>query len=192
MKRKDPIRRTVQMIFQDPFSSLNPRRTALDIVAQVFAVQRGSRRSVAADQAREVLKEVGLTGELTRQRTTRSSGGERQRVGIARALACDPSILIADEPTSSLDVSVQAQILNLLLDLRATRQLAMVFISHDLSVIRYVTEEVLVMCRGEVVERGETERVLEKPEHEYTIALVSSIVDLWSDGPAVPGNAPRG
>ena len=142
------------MIFQDPYGSLNPMLTPHQTVVEVFRVWRKMGKAEAATRATEVLQEVGLSGQVIDRRPKRLSGGQCQRVGIARALACEPRVLIADEPTSSLDVSVQAQILNLLLDLRERRGLALLLISHDLSVVSYMTDTAAVMYRGRIVERG--------------------------------------
>ena len=175
IRRTDPLRRSVQMIFQDPNSALNPRLTALAAVAEVFEVWDHDRPLRARHRAAELLAEVGLTADAIARRPRHLSGGQCQRVGIARALACNPSVLVADEPTSSLDVSVQAQILNLLRDLQQTRKLAIVLISHDLSVIRYLTDRAVVMHRGRIVERGSTNVLLEQPVDPYTQSLVASI-----------------
>lgn len=173
--RNDPLRSAAQMIFQDPYGSLNPMLTPHQTVAEVFRVWRKLGKAEAAKRATEVLREVGLTGQVIRRRPKKLSGGQCQRVGIARALACEPRVLIADEPTSSLDVSVQAQILNLLLDLRERRGLALLLISHDLSVVSYMTETAAVMYRGRIVERGRTEALMSNPMHPYTRALIASI-----------------
>jgi oligopeptide/dipeptide ABC transporter ATP-binding protein len=175
VRRRDPLRRSVQMIFQDPYASVNPRLTARQTVAEVFQVWEKLSRAAASDRAEGLLAEVGLPRDTWDRRSHRLSGGQCQRVSIARALACSPDILIADEPTSSLDVSVQAQILNLILDLRETRGMALVLISHDLGIVRYVTDEALVMYRGRVVERGPTEALFEAPHHPYARVLVDSI-----------------
>ncbi len=175
VRRTDAQRRNVQMIFQDPYGSLNGGMSGLDAVAEVLEHWEGLGRREARDRAGELLTQVGLPKDAMRRRPRELSGGQCQRVGIARALACSPSVLIADEPTSSLDVSVQAQILNLLLELRRQRELALVLISHDLAVIRYMTEEALVMKEGQVVERGSTYQLLEAPGHPYTQSLVESI-----------------
>lgn len=175
VRRGNPIRRSVQMIFQDPYASLNPMLTAHETVAEVCRTWDGSSRSAASRRAGELLHEVGLSGQTISRRPKQLSGGQCQRVGIARALACDPGVLVADEPTSALDASVQAQVLNLLLDLRESRGLALVLISHDLSVVEYLTTEALVMYRGRVVERGSTQTLLKQPRHPYTRALVDSI-----------------
>ncbi len=175
VKRNDPLRSAAQMIFQDPYGSLNPMLTPHQTVAEVFRVWRKMGKAEAAKRATEVLQEVGLSGQVIDRRPKRLSGGQCQRVGIARALACEPRVLIADEPTSSLDVSVQAQILNLLLDLRERRDLALLLISHDLSVVRYMTDTAAVMYRGRIVERGRTDLLMTAPMHPYTRALVDSI-----------------
>jgi ABC-type glutathione transport system ATPase component len=173
--RRDAERRAVQMVFQDPYAALNPALTAVDTVAEVLRVWDNATREQARSQATALLREVGLPEDAIHRRPRRLSGGQAQRVVIARALACEPRVLIADEPTSALDVSVQAQILNLLLDLRGARDFALVLISHDLGVVRYATDEALVMHEGLVVERGATEQLLDRPEHPYTQLLVASI-----------------
>jgi ABC-type glutathione transport system ATPase component len=175
VKRSDAVRRRIQMIFQNPYDSLNPYRTARDSVAEVLVHWRLCAKREAAEQAALRLREVGLSEDAIESRPARLSGGQCQRVGIARALACDPDVLVADEPTSSLDVSVQGQIVNLLLSLRENRDLALVFISHDLAVVSRITRDVLVMYQGRVVEAGTTEEVLAHPHHEYTKVLVDSI-----------------
>ena len=175
VKRTDELRSAVQMIFQDPYASLNPMLTPRQAVAEVFRIWHGMNNAQASRRATEVLQEVGLSGQVIDRRPKRLSGGQCQRVGIARALACEPRLLIADEPTSSLDVSVQAQILNLLLDLRERRGLALLLISHDLSVVSYITEVAAVMYRGRIVERAKTDVLMTNPAHPYTRALVDSI-----------------
>lgn len=173
--RRDPLRRAVQMVFQDPYGSLNPRLSALQTVAEVCRVWGGVSRSAAQREATDVLGEVGLSGDVIHRYPRSLSGGQCQRVGIARALGCRPTVLIADEPTSSLDVSVQAQILNLLLDLGERHGLALALISHDLAVVSYMTTRALVMYRGRIIERGRTADLLERPAHPYTRGLVDSI-----------------
>ena len=178
IRGKNRLRRDVQMIFQDPYGSLTPWRTPRATVAEV--VLRWNKVSVAEARKRatELLIEVGLPEEVFDRPPRRLSGGQCQRVGIARALASEPKVLVADEPTSSLDISAQAQILNLLMRLRATRGLALVMISHDLSVIRHITDTALVMRNGEVVEHGESEQIFTAPNHEYTRQLVASTPTL--------------
>ncbi|MBS1878150.1 MAG: ABC transporter ATP-binding protein [Actinobacteria bacterium] len=175
VKRRDPIRRTVQMIFQDPYGALNPWMSARETVAEVFRFWERQSRAQAVEQAEALLAEMGLSKGAMARRPGELSGGQCQRVGIARALACSPDVLIADEPTSALDVSVQAQILNILVGLRETRGLAIVLISHDLAVVRYVSENALVMYAGQVVERGPTADLLGSPWHPYTKILMDAI-----------------
>ena len=169
-------RESIQIVFQDPQSALNPRRSVLRLVTQVFEVS--GREKGAADRlarARELLQETGLPGDCLARFPGQLSGGQRQRVNIARALCVTPKLLVADEIVSGLDVSVQAQIMNLLLRLSDELGLAMLFISHDLSVVRYLCSRVLVMHRGEIVETGDTERVFAEPRHAYTRALLGAV-----------------
>jgi ABC-type glutathione transport system ATPase component len=173
VSRTDSRRRGVQMIFQDPYGSLNPYLTARQAVAEAARLVAGSRRAAEA-RAVELLAEVGLSGETISRRPGALSGGQRQRVGIARALAVGPIALVADEPTSSLDVSVQAQIVNLIADLRARHDLTLVLISHDLSVVRQLTDTVIVMHNGVIVEQGRTELTLSTPTKPYTQELVAA------------------
>lgn len=182
--RRDPLRRSVQMVFQDPYGSLNPWLTPRETVSEVIRVWESIGRREANRRTDELLREVGLPPDAMDRRPGQLSGGQCQRVGIARALACDPQVLVADEPTSSLDVSVQAQILNLLLQLRESRHLTLVLISHDLAVVRFATDEALVMYGGTVVERGDTDRLLSAPLHPYTRVLVDSLPG--QEGPARP------
>ena len=166
VKRSSALRRGVQMIFQDPYAALNPYLTPRAAVSEAARITQGISRDEAAQRARSLLGEVGLSGALIDRSPNRLSGGQRQRVVIARALACEPSVLVADEPTSALDVSVQAQILNLLMQIQAERRLTLVLISHDIAVINHVTEEVAVMAGGRIVEAGPTESVLTDPQAE--------------------------
>jgi peptide/nickel transport system ATP-binding protein len=166
------------MVFQDPFASLNPRRRVGDIIAE-GPVAHGTPRAVARARAAELLQLVRLDPSAADRFPHEFSGGQRQRIGIARALAMDPELLIADEPVSALDVSVQAEILALLEDLRARLGLTMLFITHDLRVAAQVCDRIAVMRRGEIVEQGFTTDVFGHPQHEYTRALLDS----------VPGNA---
>lgn len=174
LRRKDPRRRCAQMIFQDPLGSLNPAMTARQTVADVFRFWDDLTRTAADHAAEELLAEVGLGPESFDRKPAKLSGGQCQRVGIARALACQPQVLVADEPTSALDVSVQAQILNLLATLRNARDLALVLVSHDLGVVRHSTDHVLVMYGGAVIEEGPTGEVFDHPSHPYTRTLVAS------------------
>ena len=175
VKRTDSERRRVQMVFQDPYGALNSWRTARKTVAEVLEQWNFADHKKSLKDAGELLGEVGLSADVIDRRPRQLSGGQCQRVGIARALACQPDVLVADEPTSSLDVSVQAQILNLLLSLQEGRHLALVVVSHDLGVVRYITKELFVMYRGFVVEQGPTHELLSAPRHPYTRLLVDSI-----------------
>jgi peptide/nickel transport system ATP-binding protein len=168
--------RTAQMVFQDPQSALNPRRRVAAIVTQAMeAGWQHASRDARTRRAGELLAEMGLAQELATLTPAQLSGGQRQRVNIARALCTVPRLLVADEIVSGLDVSVQAQLLNLLQRLRAELDFAMLFISHDLSVVRHLCDRVLVMFRGEIVEEGATEAVFSKPRHEYTRALLAAV-----------------
>jgi peptide/nickel transport system ATP-binding protein len=166
--------RSMQMIFQDPQSALNPRRRVASIVTQPLEAA-GASRGARLARAYELFEKIGLAPETATRFPAQLSGGQRQRVNIARALCADPKILIADEIVSGLDVSVQAQLLNLLMGLREERSFSMVFISHDLSVVRYLCDRVLVMYRGEIVETGPTADVFAAPVHAYTRALLSAV-----------------
>ncbi|PNG21416.1 ABC transporter ATP-binding protein [Streptomyces cahuitamycinicus] len=168
-------RRKVQMVFQDPFGSLNPRLTAAELIGEPWLTHRSlvpaSRR---AARVAGLLEMVGLRASDARRLPHEFSGGQRQRIGIARALALEPEVIVCDEPVSALDLSVQAQVLNLLCDLRDELGLSYVFISHDLSVVRHLADRVAVMYLGKIVETGPTEEVYERPHHPYTEALLSA------------------
>jgi oligopeptide/dipeptide ABC transporter ATP-binding protein len=172
LKRKSDARRRVQMIFQDPVGALNPWLSAREAVAEAVRYWYGTSREEARRRAGDLLAETGLSREAMERRPRGLSGGQCQRVGIARALACQPAVIVADEPTSALDVSVQAQILNLLMSLQESHDLALVLISHDLSVIRHMTDDAVVMYGGRVIERGPTDSLMERPAHPYTQLLV--------------------
>lgn len=165
----------VQMIFQDPYSSLNPRMRAWQSVAEAVRVWKGLSWAESKIEALSLLNSMRISKEQAQQYPRSLSGGQRQRVSVARALAPDPRVLIADEPTSSIDQSAQAQLLNLLRRLQAERDLAIIFISHDLGLVRYLTSRVYVMQRGEVVENGDTQQVFSAPQHAYTQLLIASI-----------------
>jgi peptide/nickel transport system ATP-binding protein len=170
-----PLRRQMQMIFQDPFSSLNPRRTLLDIVAEPLVANGIGARQERLDRVAELLKVVGLRPEYMRRYPHAFSGGQRQRIGIARALAVNPSLVVADEPVSALDVSVQAQILNLMLELQSRLGLTYLFVAHDLSVVKHVSDRVAVMYVGRIVEMAPTAPLFATPRHPYTEALMSAV-----------------
>ncbi len=168
------LHRAVQIVFQDPYSSLDPRQPVGSAIAEVLKVN-GCDRQRVAERAAELLDEVGLPASYLRRLPATLSGGERQRIAIARALAVSPSLLVCDEPVSALDVSVQAQVLNLLSRLRARLGLSFLFITHDLAVVRQVADRIYVCLKGEIVEHGPVEQVLDHPHHEYTRRLIDSI-----------------
>ena len=170
-----PLRRQMQMIFQDPFSSLNPRRTLLDIVAEPLVANRIGTRQEQIDRVAELLRLVGLRPEYMRRYPHAFSGGQRQRIGIARALALNPSLVVADEPVSALDVSVQAQILNLMQELQKRLGLTYLFVAHDLSVVKHVSDRIAVMYVGQIVEMAPTDRLFTMPKHPYAEALLSAV-----------------
>ena len=168
-------RRDVRMIFQDPQSSLNPRLTVLEIVGQPLKINKLARGSELEDRVAALLRRVGLRPEYLRRYPHAFSGGERQRIGIARALALSPRLVVADEAVSALDVSVQAQTLNLLQDLQDEFRLTYLFIAHDLSVVEHISDRVAVMYVGHIVEQGRTEDLFADPKHPYTEALLSAV-----------------
>ena len=197
-----PLRQHMQMIFQDPYSSLNPRMTVADIIGEPLLVNGVVDRSKREERVSELLEQVGLKTEHLRRYPHAFSGGQRQRIGIARALALRPTLIVADEPVSALDVSVQAQVLNLLQDLQETFQLTYLFIAHDLSVVGHITDRIAVMYAGRVVELGVTEELLDQPKHPYTEALLAAVPipdpslnrdrQLLSGEVADPANLPTG
>jgi len=199
--RLKKLRTRMQMIFQDPFSSLNPRMTVSDIVGEPLIIHRMAKGSALEDQVADMLKRVGLKPEHRHRYPHAFSGGQRQRIGIARALIMRPSLVVADEAVSALDVSVQAQIINLLIELRREFHLSYLFIAHDLSVVRHIADRIAVMYAGRIVEMAESESLFADPRHPYTRMLLSAIPNPDPDTPmrfdvrgeaADPGALPRG
>jgi oligopeptide/dipeptide ABC transporter ATP-binding protein len=176
-KELKPYRAQVRLIFQDPHSSLDPRKTLRDIIAEPLRVQERGSRDEIDDKVAELLKRVGLRAEYAHRYPHAFSGGERQRVVIARALATDPRLVVADEAVSALDVSVRAQILNLLKDLQEESGLTYLFVSHDLGIVEHVADDVAVMYVGKLVESASTDELYSKPLHPYTEALLSAVPD---------------
>jgi len=195
-------RRHMQLIFQDPYSSLNPRMTVLEIIGEPLLVNNVARGKVLEEQVVDLMELVGLDSKYLRRYPHAFSGGQRQRIGIARALALKPELVIADEPVSALDVSIQAQTLNLLKELQRQFSLTYLFISHDLSVVKFIADRVAVMYVGQIVETAETVKVFERPKHPYTEALLAAVPRLTtkkksrtihlSGDVADPANPPSG
>ena len=185
-------RRGFQMIFQDPYGSLDPRQNVTRIVAEPLDVaEPGLARRERLERVEDILAAVGLPSDAARRYPHEFSGGQRQRIAVARALITAPALIVADEPVSALDVSVQAQVLNLLMDLQETRGVTYLFISHNLAVVEHVADEVAVMYRGRIVERGPAGELFQRPAHPYTRALVDAVPDLAAAGtgalaPALP------
>ncbi|MGA9872603.1 MAG: ATP-binding cassette domain-containing protein [Rhodococcus sp. (in: high G+C Gram-positive bacteria)] len=172
-----PFRSRVQMVFQDPYGSLDPHLTALDIVGEPLRLRGIRSKAERAEKAANLIDQVGLPVTACSRRPVEFSGGQRQRIGIARALASGPEVLVCDEATSALDVSVQAQVLDLLRGIQRDTGLTYVFISHNLGVVREISDTVVVMSKGRIVERGDTEEVLTRPKHTYTRALRAAALD---------------
>jgi oligopeptide transport system ATP-binding protein len=169
------MRREMQIIFQDPYASLNPRMTVGDIVAEPLVVHGIGNRATRRRSAEQLLEVVGFSPDFINRYPHEFSGGQRQRIGVARALALNPSLIVCDEPVSALDVSIQAQILNLLKDLQHEFNLTYLFIAHDLAVVRGMSDRIAVMNRGKIVEEGKAEEVYTNPKHEYTKALLAAV-----------------
>jgi oligopeptide transport system ATP-binding protein len=174
-RRMKAVRRDMQLIFQDPFASLNPRLTVGGIVSEAFKIHGVADGAEIEDRTVELLNRVGLHSEHLRRYPHEFSGGQRQRIGIARALALNPKLIIADEPVSALDVSIQAQVINLLQDLKDEFQLSYIIIAHDLSVVEYMSDRVAVMYLGKIVEMAPGAELYRQPKHPYTEALLSAI-----------------
>ena len=202
LKEMKPLRREMRMIFQDPFSSLNPRLTVKDLISEPLEIHGVARGKKAEERVAELMKSVGLNPAYMRRYPHEFSGGQRQRIGLARTLSLNPRLIVADEPVSALDVSVQAQVLNLLQELKNNLGLTLIFVAHDLSVVEHISDRIAVMYVGKIVELAETNELLHHPLHPYTEALLSAIppadpdmhpdrIRLQGDVPS-PANPPSG
>jgi oligopeptide transport system ATP-binding protein len=170
-----PLRKDLQIVFQDPYGSLNPRMTVGDILRESFVIHRVGRRAEIRERIAELLRLVGLESDHAQRYPHQFSGGQRQRIGVARAIALNPKLIVCDEPVSALDVSIQAQILNLLEDLQQRLKLTYLFIAHDLSVVKHIADRVAVMYLGKIVELAKCEDLFAAPSHPYTEALLSAV-----------------
>ena len=184
LNRKDIIqyRPQIQMIFQDPFSSLNPRMIVQDIIKEPMDIHTSLNDKQKNEKVGWLMEKVGLSSEQATRYPHEFSGGQRQRIGIARSLATEPRVIIADEPVSALDVSIQAQVINLMMDLQDEFNLTILFIAHDLSVVNHISSEIAVMYLGEVVEYNKTKEIFNNPKHQYTKTLLAAIPQPNPDG----------
>lgn len=193
-KEMKPLRREMRMIFQDPYSSLNPRSTVKDIIGEPLVIHNVAKGREMEDRVGELMEAVGLDPGYMRRYPHEFSGGQRQRIGLARTLSLSPRLIIADEPVSALDVSIQAQVLNLLQELQKNLGLTLLFIAHDLSVVEHVSDRIAVMYVGKLVEMAETEALLREPLHPYTEALISAVPpadpDIRLDRIVLEGDVP--
>lgn len=187
-------RRKFQVVFQDPYSSLNPRMTVKQVLMEILSVHNLRPEAERMDRVNELLSLVGLTSDALHRLPANFSGGQRQRIGIAKALAMEPRLLLADEPVSALDVSIQAQVINLLLDLKKKLDLTMLFVTHDLRVVRHVSDRIAVMYLGKIMEVGPTKELFNNPMHPYTRALLAAAPELdpedRTERPALLGDPP--
>jgi oligopeptide/dipeptide ABC transporter ATP-binding protein len=201
-RKMKPLRREMRMIFQDPFSSLNPRLTVKDLISEPLEIHNVAHGREAEERVAELMRSVGLDPNYMRRYPHEFSGGQRQRIGLARTLSLNPRLIVADEPVSALDVSVQAQVLNLMQDLQRDLGLTLIFIAHDLSVVEHISDRIAVMYVGKIVELAETTELLHNPLHPYTEALLSAVppadpdikvnrIRLEGDVPS-PANPPSG